>query len=113
MSIPSLTSESFRQEVLAADLPVLVDFWAAWCAPCRRMLPALEELAAESGGRFKVVKVDVGEEPDLAARYGVHALPTLVVFRQGEVAETLVGYREKSALLAALGVAPPLSAAIG
>lgn len=113
MSIQSLTSETFRQEVLEVEQPVLVDFWAAWCGPCRRMLPALEELASESEGRFKVVKVDVGDEPELAARYGVQALPTLVVFRDGEVAQTLVGYKDKAVLLAALGVGRSAGAAVG
>ena len=113
MSIPSLTSQTFEREVLQAELPVLVDFWAAWCGPCRQMLPLIEELAAEGEGRFKIVKVDVGEEPQLAAKYGVQVLPTLAVFRRGEVAQTLEGYKNKSALLAALGVARPVAAAIG
>lgn len=113
MSIPSLTSQTFEREVLQAELPVLVDFWAAWCGPCRQMLPLIEELAAEGEERFKIVKVDVGEEPQLAAKYGVQALPTLAVFRRGEVAQTLEGYKNKSALLAALGVARPVAAAIG
>jgi len=113
MSIQSLTSETFRQEVLEAEQPVLVDFWAAWCGPCRRMLPALEELASESGGRFKVVKVDVGDEPELAASYGVQALPTLVIFRGGEVAQTLVGHKDKAVLLGTLGVSQSAAAAVG
>ena len=113
MSIPSLTSKTFEREVLQAELPVLVDFWAAWCGPCRQMLPLVEELAAEGEGRFKIVKVDVGEEPELAARYGVKALPTLAVFLRGEIAQTLEGYKNRAALLAALGVARPVAAAIG
>lgn len=113
MSIQSLTSETFEREVLEAKLPVLVDFWAAWCRPCRQMLPLVEELAAEGEGRFKVFKVDVGEEPELAARYGVQVLPTLAVFRNGEVAQTLEGYKHKAALLAALGARRPVGTAVG
>jgi thioredoxin 1 len=102
MSIQSLTAGDFSNDVLKAETPVLVDFWSPACGPCRRMAPLLEELAAESEGRFKIVKVDVSEAPQLAARYQVHALPTLLVFCGGEAIETMVGYKEKAVLLAAL-----------
>lgn len=102
MSVQSLSAENFPQHVLEAETPVLVDFWSPACGPCRRMAPLLEELAAESEGRFKIFKVDVAEQPQLAARYQVHALPTLLIFCGGEATEALVGYKDKPALLAAL-----------
>ncbi len=102
MSLQELTAENFQQLALEAEVPVLVDFWSATCGPCRRMLPVLEQLAAESEGRFRIFKVDVAEQPQLAARYQVYALPTLLIFRQGEAAETMVGYKEQAVLLAAL-----------
>jgi thioredoxin 1 len=113
MSAQLLTNESFGREVLEADVPVLVDFWAPWCPPCRKMLPLIDELAASSDGRFKVFKVDVDEEPELAARYAVSALPTMLVFRRGEIAETLIGYKDRATILAALGVGGREAAAIG
>jgi thioredoxin 1 len=102
MSLQELTAESFQQLALEAEVPVLVDFWSATCGPCRRMLPILEQLAAESEGRFKIFKVDVAEQPQLAARYQIYALPTLLIFRRGEAVETIVGYKEQAVLLAAL-----------
>jgi thioredoxin 1 len=102
MSLQELTAENFQQLALEAEVPVLVDFWSATCGPCRRMLPVLEQLAAESEGRFKVFKVDVAEQPQLAARYQIYALPTLLIFCHGETAQTMVGYKEQAVLLAAL-----------
>ena len=93
--IQPLTAADFANHVLDAETPVLVDFWSPACGPCRRMVPLLEELAAESEGRFKIFKIDVADVPQLAARYQVHALPTLLVFHGGEAIETLVGYKEK------------------
>jgi len=113
MSTQLLTNESFSHEVLEAEIPVLVDFWAAWCPPCRKMLPLIDELAASSAGRFKVFKVDVGEEPQLAARYAISVLPTMLVFRDGEIVETLVGCKDKNAILAELGLGRNAAAAIG
>ena len=87
----NVNTRDFDREVLASEVPVLVDFWAPWCPPCRKQLPVVEKLADETDGRFKVVKVNVDEAPELAARYEVSSIPTLVVFRAGQEAERLLG----------------------
>lgn len=97
-----LTNENFEAEVLQADVPVLVDFWAPWCGPCRMVSPLVEEIAAAADG-FKVGKVNTDEQADLAAQYGVMSLPTLAVFRNGIIAEKAVGARPKAAILKLLG----------
>ncbi len=90
--------ERFEAEVLQSDVPVLTDFWAEWCAPCRRIAPIVEELAAEYAGRLKVAKVDVDANPALAERYDVHSIPTLLVFKGGQPVERIVGYVPKHEL---------------
>lgn len=97
-----LTEENFQEEVLDAAVPVLVDFWATWCGPCRMVAPIIEEIAREQEGVIKVGKVDVDENPGLAADYGVASIPTLMVFKNGVAVRTAVGARPKDAILALL-----------
>ena len=86
-----LTNESFENEVLHSDIPVVVDFWASWCGPCRMVAPIIEELAREYSGKAKVGKVNVDEEAELAVKYGIVSIPTVLIFKNGEVMEKLVG----------------------
>jgi thioredoxin 1 len=94
--ITRITTDSFDNEVLNSPLPVLVDFWAEWCGPCTSMMPTVETVAAEYSGRIKVAKINVDEERDLAARYNVRGIPTLMIFKNGNVEETKVGAQSKS-----------------
>ena len=86
-----ITESDFETEVLGADKPVLVDFWATWCGPCRMVGPEVEAVAAEYAGRANVVKINVDEQPELAGRYGIMSIPTIIVFKNGEIAEQVVG----------------------
>ncbi|MDQ6630147.1 MAG: thioredoxin [Verrucomicrobiota bacterium] len=97
-----LTSTNFDNEVLKSSLPVLVDFWAEWCGPCKMIAPVLDELAGEFEGRAKIAKVNIDEHQNLAAEYGVRAIPTLLVFKGGQVAEQIVGMRSKRDLKSSL-----------
>ena len=97
-----LTKQSLQSEVLESETPALVDFWADWCGPCHQIAPVLRELAGEFEGRVTVAKVNVDEEPDLAARYGIRSIPSLLLFRNGEVVDRLSGVRPKQALTEAL-----------
>ena len=94
-----MTDASFEPDVLKSDKPVLVDFWAAWCGPCRQIAPSLEAIAAEHGEQIEVVKLNIDENPETAAKYGVMSIPTLNVYQGGEVAKTIVGAKPKAALL--------------
>ena len=94
-NIVSLTKENFAQEVLKSTVPVLVDFWAEWCGPCKMIAPVLDELADEYAGRVKIGKVNIDLEQSLGGEYGVRAIPTLLIFHNGQVAEQIVGLRSK------------------
>ena len=100
MSIVTITKENFSAEVLAAEQPVLLDFWAPWCGPCRMVGPILEEIANERRGSLKVAKINVDEQPDLAAEFAVMSIPTLLVFENGKVKKSAVGAMPKSSILA-------------
>jgi thioredoxin 1 len=99
-NIVSLTQENFDTEVLKSSTPVLVDFWAQWCNPCRALTPILDELAEEYDGRVRIGKVNIDEQQALATQYGVRAIPTLLLFHQGQVADQIVGLRSKRDLKA-------------
>ena len=99
MSISHVTDASFENDVLNADGPVLVDFWAEWCAPCKQIAPALEEMAAELEGKLVVAKVNIDENPQTPSKYGVRGIPTLILFKDGQVAGTKVGTAPKGALM--------------
>jgi len=105
-----VTDATFDQEVLQSELPTLVDFWAAWCGPCRMIAPVVKEIASEQAGVLKVAKVDVDQNPAVATRYGVQSIPTLIVFKGGKPVERIVGYMPKERLLER--VRPHLAAAL-
>ncbi len=106
MSKPIVVDDSnFDQMVLQADIPVLVDFWAAWCGPCRMVAPVVEELAQEYEGKISFTKVDVDQNPKTASRYGIMSIPTLLLFKKGEPVSHIVGFRPKAELKQSLDAA--------
>ena len=100
LNVVTLTQENFAKEVLQSSVPVLVDFWAEWCGPCKMIAPILDELAEEYDGRIRIGKVNIDDYQSLAAEYRVSAIPTLLLFRQGQVAEQIVGLKSKRDLKA-------------
>lgn len=100
--IAHLTTESFKTTVNSSTVPVLVDFWAPWCGPCKAIAPILEELANEFDGKVSIAKVNIDDNEAVAAEYGVRAIPTMILFKGGQVAETLVGMMPKATLKAKL-----------
>ena len=99
MSEIIITKENFEAEVINSDKPVLVDFWATWCGPCMMLAPVIEEIANELSGEIKVGKVNVDEEGELAVKFGIASIPTLMVFKNGQVTNTAVGYRAKDEIV--------------
>ena len=102
MSIVHVTTKDFGEQVLHSQLPVLVDFWAPWCGPCRMLAPILEEVAAEKEGKAVIAKVNIDEEMDLAARFGIASIPTMLVFQNGQLVRRAVGLQPKNAVEALL-----------
>ncbi len=98
MSSVAVNDADFESEVLKADKPVVVDFWAEWCGPCKQLSPLVDELAAEMKDKVKVVKVNIDESPDAPTKYGVRGIPTLMIFKSGELVDTRVGGMPKSQL---------------
>ncbi len=98
----AVTDDTFQSEVLDSSIPVLVDFWAVWCGPCRLIAPALDEIALEYKDRLKVVKVDVDASPEISMRYRIQSIPTLMVFKGGKDVERVIGALPKNAILSKL-----------
>ena len=105
MKTQTLTQETFNAAISASAQPVLVDFWAEWCGPCKMIAPVLDELATEQAGQAVVAKVNIDDAPELAARFGITSIPTLIVFKNGQPVRTLRGVQSKSALTASLAAA--------
>lgn len=98
-----LNENNYESEVINSDIPVLVDFWAEWCMPCRMIAPVLEELEKELKGKLKIAKLNVDENPDISAKLGITAIPTLILYKNGKIAERVVGVRTKEELKKILG----------
>ena len=96
----AVTNQTFEQEVLKSEIPVLVDFWAPWCGPCKAISPSVDALAEEMADKLKVVKINTDESGEIAGKYGIMSIPTLLIIKGGEVVETLVGNQSKQAIAA-------------
>jgi thioredoxin 1 len=105
MPVIHLTDAEFDQEVLQSSLPVLVDFWAAWCGPCRMVAPIIDELSNDYAGRVKITKLDVDANPGKAGQFGIRSIPTMVLFKGGQIVDTLVGAMPKAAIAQRLDAA--------
>ena len=99
----TITTENFEEEVIKSDKPVLIDFWATWCGPCKMIAPTVEEIAEEYKGKIKVGKVNVDEEPDLTQSFGISSIPTLVLMKDGKPANMMVGLRTKEQIVEMFG----------
>ena len=99
MAEVNVSLDTFEEEVIGCDIPVIVDFWATWCGPCKMIAPIVKEIADEYDGKILVGKVNVDEEPDLTMQYNVSSIPTLMVFKNGQLVNKAVGYREKDEIL--------------
>lgn len=100
--VQQVTDESFESDVLKSDLPVLIDFWAPWCGPCKAIAPVVEEVAKQYAGRLKVVKMNVDDNPQTPSRYGVRGIPNLIVFKDGQVRDQIIGAVPKAQLVKAI-----------
>ena len=98
MATKAVTDQSFENDVLKSDKPVVVDFWAEWCGPCKMIGPSLEEISDELAGKVVIAKINIDENPDAPGKYGVRGIPTMILFKNGEIADTKVGAAPKSAL---------------
>ena len=98
MATKAITDASFQADVLDSDTPVLVDFWAEWCGPCKQIGPALEEISDELAGKVVIAKINIDDHPEAPGKYGVRGIPTMILFKNGEIADTKVGAAPKSAL---------------
>ena len=103
MATVTVTNENFQSEVLDSTTPVVVDFWAEWCGPCKMIAPSLEEISNEMGDKVKIAKLNIDENPDLAAQFGVRSIPTLAMFKGGEVSDIKVGALPKTGLSSWIG----------
>jgi len=101
-SVQNVTDQNFKSEVLDSEIPVLVDFWAAWCGPCRMMAPVLDQAAKDLQGKIRVVKVNTDENPETAGKYGIMSIPTMILFKGGKPAGKIVGYVPKAQLTKAV-----------
>ncbi len=100
--LAEVTDQNFEAEILNSDKPVLIDFWAEWCAPCKQIAPIIDDLAAQYAGQVKIVKMDIDSNPATPGKYGIRAIPTILAFKDGEVVEQLQGARPKADLEAAI-----------